>query len=402
MRSLSFAARALVRQPGRSLLGVAGIAGVGALLFDMLLLSNGLVVSFRRLLDEVGYDVRVTATDSLIGMGPRLGRLDALVPALAALPEVAEVVPLRFGEADVTLGSRRIGFTLVGAPPVAPGKSGRAWTVIEGSDLGGAAGDPAPLLVSRRLAGQLGAAIGDTIDIRGSCTDDRSAVPPVTFRIIGIAQFPYDDLSALTAAARLDDVARTCGEHDRGEADLILIRTREGRPDATVAAIRGSIPGIHPFSNEQLVARIQEAGLSYFRQISTVLASVTLFFGFLLIAVLLTVSVNQRLGEIATLRAVGFSRRRIAADVLWQSAMLVGLGGALALPLGVALSRWLDTILRAMPGVPSTLNFFEYEPRALVLYVSLLAATAILAAAYPVHLVARLPIATTLRNEVVS
>ena len=50
----------------------------------------------------------------------------------------------------------------------------------------------------------------------------------------------------------------------------------------------------------------------------------------MLITVLLTVSVNQRLGEIAALRALGFSRRRMAADVLWESVLLVGLGGLLS------------------------------------------------------------------------
>ena len=52
MKSLAFAARSLVRQPGRAALGILGIAAVGALLFDMLLLSRGLVVSFRHLLDS--------------------------------------------------------------------------------------------------------------------------------------------------------------------------------------------------------------------------------------------------------------------------------------------------------------------------------------------------------------
>jgi hypothetical protein len=38
-----------------------------------------------------------------------------------------------------------------------------------------------------------------------------------------------------------------------------------------------------------------------------------------LITVLLTVSVNQRLGEVAALRALGFSQRRVVVDVLWRS-----------------------------------------------------------------------------------
>jgi ABC-type lipoprotein release transport system permease subunit len=135
---------------------------------------------------------------------------------------------------------------------------------------------------------------------------------------------------------------------------------------------------------------------------STVLATVTLFFGFLLITVLLTVSVNQRLAEIAALRAVGLSRARVTAGVLWESIMLVGAGGTLALPLGLALSLWLDAILRTLPGIPADLHFFVFEPRALVFYIALLAAASIGAAAYPMRIVSALPIAATLRREVIS
>jgi ABC-type lipoprotein release transport system permease subunit len=147
---------------------------------------------------------------------------------------------------------------------------------------------------------------------------------------------------------------------------------------------------------------MRDTGFSYFQQISVVLSTITMVFGFLLITVLLTVSVNQRLGEIAALRALGFSRARVSADVLAQSVLLVGCGGVLALPLGVVLSVWLDAILKAMPGIPASMHFFVFEGRALALHGLLLALTAVLAAAYPVWLVSTLPIATTLRNEVVS
>ena len=132
------------------------------------------------------------------------------------------------------------------------------------------------------------------------------------------------------------------------------------------------------------------------------LAAVTLLFGFLLITVLLTVSVNQRFAELAALRALGFTRARLVADVFCQSALLVGTGGVLAVPLGFALAQWLDRILRAMPGIPASVRFFSFEPRALVLHAGLLAITAVLAALYPTTLVARLPIAATLRNEAVT
>ena len=175
-----------------------------------------------------------------------------------------------------------------------------------------------------------------------------------------------------------------------------------GGAEAAASAIRRRVPELYASTNAELIDRFGQDGLSYFRQISTVLSSVTLFFGFLLVTTLLTVSVNQRLAEIAALRALGFPRRRIAADLLWESVAIVGAGGVLALPLGAALAVWLDAILRTMPGLPAGLHFFVFQPSALVLHVGLLAATSVLAAVYPVQLATRLRIAATLRDEVVS
>jgi len=151
----------------------------------------------------------------------------------------------------------------------------------------------------------------------------------------------------------------------------------------------------------EVVGRLQRTGFTYFRQISSVLATVTVAFSVLLITVLLTVSVNQRLGEIAALRALGFSRARLVKDVLSESALIVGTGGLLSLPLGLLLASGLDRILKGMPGIPAALHFFVFEPRALGVHVTLLVATAIVAALYPMRIVSTLPIAATLRDEVI-
>src|SRR6185503_18563565 len=97
--------------------------------------------------------------------------------------------------------------------------------------------------------------------------------------------------------------------------------------------------------------------------------------------------------EIAALRALGFARRRVVVDVLAQAVLLVGTGGVLSLPLGLLLARWLESILHAMPEIPENMHFFAFEPRTLVVHAALLAATAVLAALYPMRLVARLSIA---------
>jgi putative ABC transport system permease protein len=133
-----------------------------------------------------------------------------------------------------------------------------------------------------------------------------------------------------------------------------------------------------------------------------VLSTTTALFTALLVATLLTVAVNHRLGEIAALRAIGISERRIVSMLLWESGVLVGAGGLLALPLGGAFAVLLDGILRRMPGLPERLHFFVFEPRALVLHAALLLITGLLAAAYPVRVAIVMPIADTLRREVIS
>jgi putative ABC transport system permease protein len=197
-------------------------------------------------------------------------------------------------------------------------------------------------------------------------------------------------LAALTAA---------CGGNADDEADLILVAST-GDATATTQAIRTVVPGVSAATNDEVLGRLQETGFTYFRQISSVLTTVTVSFAVLLITVLLTVSVNQRLGEVAALRALGFSRTRVVKDVLSESALIVGAGGLFSLPLGLLLAEALDRILKAMPGIPVALHFFVFEPQALAVHGGLLAATALVAALYPVRVVARLPIAATLRDEV--
>ena len=82
-----------------------------------------------------------------------------------------------------------------------------------------------------------------------------------------------------------------------------------------------------------------------------------------------------------------------------EAALIVGIGGVLSLPLGGLLAVWLDGILKRMPGIPAQLHFFVFQPEALAIHAGLLLTTAFAAALYPMHLVARLPIAATLRNE---
>jgi len=401
MTSAGRAFRGMTREPLRAALAVAGLAAVGALLFDMLLLSRGLVVSFRDLLDSVGFDVRATASEALPTLGPAISAATDAAARIRALPEVKEVIAVRVGRASVLDGTSEATVNLMGT-----GARNRSWTLLRGAGLPDepALDGVAPVVVSEALAKALKLEPGSLLPLRGTFgSGDVSVLPSVQTRVTGVGRSAFDAPGEFSVLTTLTGYAAITGETNADEADLLLIASRDGASaDAVVAAIRKACPELYPFSNEQFLTRFDQSDFSYFRQISFVLSSITLFFAFLLVATLLTVSVNQRLGEVAALRAIGFSRGRVVVDLLWESAFLVGIGGTLSIPLGAALALWLDGILKNIPGLPERLHFFVFEPRALLLHAGLMGVTAVVAAVYPIWLAATLPIAATLRKEIVS
>jgi putative ABC transport system permease protein len=400
MTALRLASRTVRRYRAQTLLAIIGVAVIGALLFDMLLLSRGLLLSFSDLLDRAGFDVRVVGGG---GMALRLPIADSasLIEAIRRLPEVERVGAIRIQTAIVrTPAGRPQNVTAIGAKDAGHG----AWTLTSGGDLGTPVSPPTrcPLVIGRPLASRMGVAPGSTVQLTMQPTGVQSALPALECRVVGVAQFAFGGTSDDTVATTLDAFHEASGEAEVGDADLIVVASRpEAGPSRAVDAIQRLRPGVRVYSNEQVVDQFNRNGFAYFRQISLVLSSLTMVFAVLLVATLLTVSTNQRLGEIAALRAIGIGRTRIASMLLWESALLVGGGGLLAIPLGEALASMLDRILRQMPGLPEQLHFFVFEPRALVIHIVVFAITAVAAAAYPVWLTTRLPIAATLRREVI-
>ena len=397
MNAVGFAWRSLVRQPARSTLGVLGVAAVGALLLDMLLLSQGIVVSMRDLLERQGWDIRVSAGE-LPGRGLRVARATDTAERSAALPSVGAALIIRVANARI---ERRSGAPIAAAFQGIRGYSrgesiASPWTIMRGREARGAN----EVVIDNAMASAANLEIGGTITLRASCVGDREALPPAHLQVVGIAEFPFAGTNEDTMGGSLDALKAACGGNVGDEADLLLV-TAVGDAVQTAAAIRAALPDLRALTNDEVVGRLQETGFTYFRQISVVLTTVTVAFAVLLITVLLTVSINQRLGEIAALRALGFSRSRVIADVLSESALIVGSGGVLSLPLGLLLASGLDRILKELPGIPAELHFFVFNGQALAIHSGLLVATAVIAALYPMRLVSTLPIAGTLRDEVI-
>jgi putative ABC transport system permease protein len=191
------------------------------------------------------------------------------------------------------------------------------------------------------------------------------------------------------------------GDATRDRISFAVARLQDGADAAVVsAALEASEPTVSVLSTSQALAAV-EGRLSYFRQLAFILASVSLVVGFLLVTTIVTVGVNERLGEIAVLRAIGTSKGGIVAQILAEGAVL-GLTGALGgLVVGLITAEWLNSILSGFPGLPAEFDFFVFRARDAWTSLGLLALCGTLAGVLPAWRAASLPIARTLREDAV-
>jgi len=161
------------------------------------------------------------------------------------------------------------------------------------------------------------------------------------------------------------------------------------------------VPGVSAISTETALAQVEER-LGYFRQLAFILGAISLVVGFLLVTTLVTVSVNERVGEIAVMRALGVSRIHVVHQIVLEGIAISAAGAALGLGLGLVTARFLNAILSDFPGLPADFDFFLFQPGSALKALALLAAAGVFAGAYPSWRAASLPIATTLRQEAVA
>jgi hypothetical protein len=110
----------------------------------------------------------------------------------------------------------------------------------------------------------------------------------------------------------------------------------------------------------------------------------------------LVASVRRRRRDLAVLKAIGFTRRQVAATIAWQATVVAIIGIAVGVPLGIALGRWLWTLFaRQIYAVPE-----PTVPVGSIVLVSLCTLILVnLVAAWPGRAAARTPAALALRTE---
>jgi putative ABC transport system permease protein len=272
------------------------------------------------------------------------------------------------------------------------------YLLTAGRDL--TASDTAGVLLSEPAARLLGASVGDTVTLVGRL-DPQVVTAAVGRRLVvrGMVRWIYDFRGQPSVGTVLPLMQQLSQHEATDRASLILVRAREDRDVPALAErLRRQFPQVEVNSVAELVAHFRER-LVYFRQLSYILGTMSLIVAVLLVATLLTITVNERLGEIATLRAIGVSRATVVGQVLAEGTTLTLVGALLGLGLGLVTARYLDAILTSFPGLPAAFSFFVPRADTLAFAALVLFVAGALAGLYPAWLASRAPIAATLRSE---
>lgn len=383
----------LAQHRARTLLAMLGVAVSAALLLDMVMLSTGMTESFRGLLLGRGFQIRIAPKGTLpFDTDATIPDASGVTAALRESAEVEAVSPVLGANVHIPRPGRTVTTIALGVEPAVQGD----YELVGGRD----ATADGEVVVNDFLLRELGARVGDAVTVAGGYDPQlRRFASERRVTITGRARFLYLAREEGALAMPIAALQSLAGPSRTDRASLFMVRARDG---ANVEQLREWIerrlPRVSAISTETAIAQVEQR-LSYFRQLALILGSVSLVVGVLLVGTLVAVSVNERLGEFAVLRAIGIARARITAQVMIEGMVLMLAGSMGGLALGLVTARYLNTILARFPGLPEAIDFFLFQPRAAWTALALLAVAGVLAGAWPAWRGASLPLARTLREE---
>ena len=393
---LHLAIISLARHRARTALAILGVAVAAAMLLDMVMLSSGMRESFGTLLESRGFSIRLAPRGTLpFETEATIAAASEIVDEVSRHPDVTTVSPVLGATIHVVSGAQRATAFALGVNPAVQGD----YQLEQGSDAGGGAS----FVANDDFLRATGARLGDSLTLATSYSPQlRSYTGERRLVLTGVVRFLYLSRGQAAVSLPLATLQAMGGAERFDRASLFMVGVREGASSDSVQRwIEREVPRVDAISTREALARVDER-LSYFRQMALILGGVSLLVGFLLVTTLVTVSVNQRIGEIAVQRAIGVSRAHVVQQIVVESLVISATGAALGLALGLVTARWLNAILAGFPGLPTAIDFFLFQPRAAWTALGLLVASGIAAGVYPSWRAASLPIARTLREEAVA
>ena len=320
---------------------------------------------------------------------------------IESMPGIKVLAPRLAATGLISYGETTVSFVADGVDPQKEGQLSKAFRIVDGHDLSSLTARE--VVLGRGLARNLGVKQGVTIALLSTTSGGR--INAVEAKVAGIfisANQAYDDAALRLPIGLAQSLLRVNGAH----AWLVLLDDTE-RTDEYLAKFRARFPS--SANNLEFVPWYQQADfynktVALFSQQMKVLRLIIGCIIVLSISNMLVMNVLERTGEIGTLLAIGFKRKKIL-QLFAIEGVLLGLAGA---SLGLVVGYWLAELISVvgipMPPPPGMEEGYTGEIRISlnVMVTAFLIAfiTTALAGLYPAWKASRLQIINALRHNI--
>ncbi|HET6268215.1 MAG TPA: FtsX-like permease family protein [Acidobacteriota bacterium] len=389
------AVRNLLRHPARNLLTILGISITAALLLDMTMLSGGIKISLSRMLHNLGYEVRISPRGTLpFETDAQIHHFREIQKRLARDPAVFSVDALL----GTTISASHQGNVFTSFAIGLERQNNPLYQIISGREP---ERNRKEVMINQYLARDKKICTGDTLKLwvasRSENTGDNESTE---VKVTGIGYFGLDADGQYTISTTLPFLQGLLDARGEDPVSVILLKLNDAaQADRVASSVNDQYRQFSAYTIASVV-EVVDKQLSYFKQFAYILGGISLIVTFVLILIITTISFHDRVGEIALLGAIGLSRKTLFTAVLFEGFLTSVLAVIFGFVLGKIVAIYLDAILKSAPGLPEAFSFFVLEPRSLVRAILVLLITGIVAGLYPAGAAARLPIAQTLREEI--
>lgn len=315
-------------------------------------------------------------------------------------PGVKVVAPRLSVTGLASHGETSVAFIGEGVDPAREKDLSKAFRIVAGKNLAGV--DAHEVILGRGLARALGVEAGATVALLANTRS--GGINAVEARVAGIfitGSQAYDN-----TALRLPlGLAQTLTRADGAHAWLVLLDDTE-RTDATLGALRTrytKAAGELAFVPWYERADFYNKTVALFSQQMGVLRAIIAVIIVLSISNLLVMNVLERTGEIGTLLAIGFKRRRVMQQFAIEGLVLGVIGGGLGVAAGFGLGELISAIGIPMPPPPGMEEGYTGEIRVtagvLAQAFAIAFVTTATAGLYPAWKASRLQVVDALRHN---
>jgi putative ABC transport system permease protein len=372
MQMWSIAQKNLWRRPGRTMLTIIGLATAVAAVVSLVGIADSLESSFLDLYSQRGVDLVVQrqggATQLAKGIELALG------DRLRSIPRVQEVIG---GLMDMVSFEDQDLFMVLANGWEADCPVLDRVRMLSGRRV--RAGDQHAVMLGRILAANLGKTTGDHLQLYGQ-----------DFEVVGV----FESFSVYENGAvflLLDELQR---QMDRpGEVTGFVVKTADQLP-ATISEVRRQIEALDPkiaaTPCAEFVSSLTQMKIT--RAMSRFTSLFAIVIGAIGVMNTMAMSIFERRGELASLRAMGWRKLRIATVILRESLYLSMLGAALGILIGIAAIILLAHWRRTSGLIQGDLSLSAIGEGIVVAVV-----TAVVGSILPIYRCLNSPIADTLR-----